>query len=227
MDRLNLLPSSQSCVHVSISKSNLLFIFSLVLSELGTFEVRLDSQPQLPPEPGLTNVVVTNGSLQAVQGQFLGLQFLEEDTRSLASGLSLQPRQDITNAFFTNLLHETKDTSAEEDFGVSKTELLRVQLNDLHDCSSSILVLLCPGNSSSSQDVVTLLEFRVENLVGESSSANSNTSQHTVTLVLMHNKTRVNHTSFLVSVRDNTTDEGRISCIQGLHQVIKLSLVER
>merc|ERR1719150_2462521 len=227
IDSLDFVAFSNSLVNVGFSNSNLLFILSLVLSKLGTFEVRLDGQPQLPPKPSLTNVVVTNGSLEAVESQFLILQLLEDQTRGFSSGLGLQPRQDRANSVFTNLFHETKDTSTEEDFGVSKTELLRVQSNGLHDCSSSILVLLCLGNCSSSQDVVTLLEFRVENLVGESSPANGNTSQHTVTLVLMHDKTRLNTSGDLVSVGDDTTDEGRISGIQGLHQVIKLGLVER
>merc|ERR1712223_228997 len=224
---LDFVAFSNGLVNIGFSNGNLLFILSLVLSKLGTFEVRLDGQPQLPPKPSLTNVVVTNGSLEAVESQLLILQLLEDETRGFSSGLGLQPRQDRANSVFTNLFHETKDTSTEEDFGVSKTELLRVQCNGLHDCSSSILVLLCLGNCSSSQDVVTLLEFRVENLVGESSSANSNTSQHTVTLVLMHDKTRLNTSGDLVSVGDNTTDEGRISSIQGLHQVIKLGFVEK
>merc|ERR1712241_668304 len=63
---------------ILISNGNLLFIFSLILSKLGTFEVRLDGQPQLPPKPSLTNIVVTNGSLETIQGQFLVLQFLED-----------------------------------------------------------------------------------------------------------------------------------------------------
>merc|ERR1719150_1756189 len=215
---LDFVAFSNGLVNIGFSNGNLLFILSLVLSKLGTFEVRLNGQPQLPPKPSLTNVVVTNGSLEAVESQFLILQLLEDETRGFSSGLGLQPRQDRANTVFTNLFHETKDTS---------TELLRVQCNGLHDCSSSILVLLCLGNCSSSQDVITFLEFRVENLVGESSPANGNTSQHTVTLVLMHDKTRLNTSGDLVSVGDNTTDEGRISSIQGLHQVIKLGLVER
>merc|ERR1719450_1264295 len=107
MDSLNLLPISQSLIDVGLSNGNLLFILSLVLGKLGTFEVRLDSQPQLPPEPGLTNVVVANGSLQTIQRQFLVLQLLEDKTRSFSSGLSLQPGQYTTNTVFTNLFHVT------------------------------------------------------------------------------------------------------------------------
>ena len=42
----------------------------------------------------------------------------------------------------------------------------------------------------------------------------------------MHNKTRLNSSRDLVSVGDNTTDERGVSGIQGLHEVIKLALVE-
>merc|ERR1719195_1760269 len=227
MNSLNLFPVSQSLINVGFSNGNLLFIFSLVLSKLGTFEVGLDSQPQLPPKPSLTNVVVTDGSLKAVKGQLLILQLLEYKTRGFTSGLSLKPRQDHTNTIFTDFFHVTQDTSTEEDFGMTKTELLRIQLDSFHNSASSILVFLCLGNSSGSQDIVAGLEFRIKNLVGESSSANGNTSQYTITLVLMHDKTRFNSSGNLVGVGYNTTDEGRISSIQGLHQIIKLGLVER
>merc|ERR1712223_1664222 len=73
---LDFVAFSNSLVNIGFSNGNLLFILSLVLSKLGTFEVRLDGQPQLPPEPSLTNVVVTNGSLEAVKSQFLILQLL-------------------------------------------------------------------------------------------------------------------------------------------------------
>merc|ERR1712223_1714772 len=73
---LDFVAFSNSLVNVGFSNGNLLFILSLVLSKLGTFEVRLDGQPQLPPKPSLTNVVVTNGSLEAVKSQFLILQLL-------------------------------------------------------------------------------------------------------------------------------------------------------
>merc|ERR1711962_15631 len=65
---------------VAFSNSNLLFILSLVLGELGALEVGLDGQPQLPPEPGLTNVVVPDGALQAVEGKLLVLHLLEDNT---------------------------------------------------------------------------------------------------------------------------------------------------
>merc|ERR1719471_957658 len=202
------------------------FILSLVLGKLGTLEVRLDSQPQLPPEPGLTNVVVPDGSLETIESKLLVLHFLEDQSRGLSSGLSLKPRQNFTNPVFTNLFHVTQNTSSEEYLGVTKTPLLRVKSNSLEDTSSSILVLLCLSNSSSSQDIVTRLELRVQNLVGEALPANGNASQYTITLVLMHNQARINHSRLLVGVGDHTTDEGRISGIQSLHQIIKLALVE-
>jgi len=57
--------------------------------------------------------------------------------------------------------------------------------------------------------------------------ADGNASKHTIAAILMHDKARLNHARFLMSVWHNTTDEGRISSIQSFHQVIKLTLVKR
>merc|ERR1711899_189986 len=77
-------------VDVSFSDGNFLFIFLLVLGKFGTFEVRLDCQPQSPPKPGFTNSVISNCTLKTVEGQFLILHFLEDKSRCLSSCLSLQ-----------------------------------------------------------------------------------------------------------------------------------------
>ena len=76
----------------------------------------------LPPEPGFSNVVVSDSPLAAVQGKFLLLHLLEDQSGSFASSLWLKPWQDTTNPIFTNFLHVTKDTSAEEDLCMAKAE---------------------------------------------------------------------------------------------------------
>merc|ERR1719153_1045921 len=106
----NLVAFSNSLVNVCFSNGNLLFILSLVLGKLGALEVGLDGQPQLPPEPGLANVVVTDGALQAVEGKLLVLHLLEDKTRGLSSGLGLKPGKDSANPVLTDLLHVTQDT---------------------------------------------------------------------------------------------------------------------
>ena len=110
---------------------------------------------------------------------------------------------------------------------MSKPELFRVQSNCIENSASCRFVILGLGNCLSSQDIVALLELRINHLVGESLSADSNTSQDTIALILVHNKTRFNTTGNFVGVGDNATDKGWLSRIQHLHQVIKLSLVER
>merc|ERR1719422_1753131 len=104
------------------------------------------------------------------------------------------------------------------------TELLLVKLDNIHDSSSSSLVILGLSHSLGSNDVVSGLELRVGKFVGKTSSADGDTSQDTVTLVLMHHKARLNSSGDLVGVGDNTTDKVRLSLVQGGHQVIKLTL---
>merc|ERR1719220_2941413 len=222
----NLVALCHSLVNVGLSNCNLLFILSLVLGKLGALEVRLDSQPQLPPEPGLTNVPVPNGALKAIKSKLLVLHFLKDQPGGFSSCLRLQPCYDTADPVFTNFLHVTQNTSPEEDFGVSQAVLFSLKLNGVQDSLCSSLIVLGLGNSSSSQDIVSGLELRVQHLVGEALTADSNTSQHSITLVLVHNKARLNSSRNLVGVGDNTTDKGRISSIQGLHEVIKLGLVE-
>merc|ERR1719245_394511 len=202
----DLVAFSNSLVNVCLSNGNLLLVLSLVLSKLGALEVRLDSQPQLPPQPGLANVPVPDGTLETVQGQLLVLHLLEDKPRGLSSGLGLKPRQDGSNPVLTDFLHVAKVTSTEEDLGVSKPVLLRLSLNGIQDTLGSSLVVLGLSHSGGSKDVVPHLEFWVDHLVGEALTANGNTSQHTVTLVLMHDQARLNTSGDLVSVGDNTTD---------------------
>merc|ERR1712002_798849 len=122
------------------------FIFSLVFAKLGTFKVGLDSHPNLPPQPGLANVVVSDCSLAAIQGQLLILKFLELHSRCFSSGSSLKPRKDLSNFVLSYLFHESKNTSSEEYLGVAKTELFFVQLNSVKYSSSSSFVIFSLSN---------------------------------------------------------------------------------
>ena len=74
------------------------------------------------------------------------------------------------------------------------------------------------------KNIISCLELRVDHFVGESSSADSNTSKHTIALVLVHNKSRFNTSGNLVSVGHNTTDEVGLSLVEGAHQVVQLTL---
>merc|ERR1719330_1761148 len=76
-------------------------------------------------------------------------------------------------------------------------------------------------------DVVSALELSVDHFVGETSSADGNTSQHTVALILVHDQGGLHTSGLLVGVGHNTTDEVRLGLVEGGHEVIKLALEER
>merc|ERR1712079_76813 len=178
----------------------------------------------MAPEPGLGSHHVPDGSLAGIQSHLLVLQLLESHTASLASGSRLQPGEHGSNLVLTELLHLTGNTGSEEDLGVSKTELLLVHLHYIHDCSSSSLVVLGLGHSLSSNDIVARLELGIEHLIWESLPTDGDTGQHTVALVLVHDKFRLSTSRLLVSVGHNATDEVGLSLVEGGHQVIKLAL---
>merc|ERR1712045_621903 len=159
-------------------------------------------------------------------GELLVLQLLELHTAGLASGSGLQPGEDRSNLVLTGLLHPTKNTGSEEDLGVTKTELLLVKLDCIHDGSSSSLVVLGLGHSLGSHNVVASLELRVQHFVGEASSADGNTGQHTVALVLVHDQAGLHTSGDLVGVGHHTTDEVGVGLVESGHQVIKLALEE-
>merc|ERR1719402_512883 len=187
VNNLNCIAFSNSLVNVCSSKGDLVFELLLVLAELGALEVGLDGLPNLSPLPGFGDRTGSDGALAAVKGQFLLLELLEHKTRLFTTSSSLKPRKNRSNLVFTNLLHETTNTGTEENFGVTKTPLFSGNFCDQHHSSTNTLVILCLSNSLGGQDIVTDLEFGIGHLVGEAHTANSNTSQHTVALVLMHN----------------------------------------
>merc|ERR1712079_270011 len=157
-------------------------------------------------------------------GELLVLQLLELHTAGLASGSGLQPGEDRSNLVLTGLLHPTEDTGSEEDLGVSKTELLLVQLDGIHDGSSSSLVVLSLGHSLGSHNVVASLELRVQHFVGEASSADGDTGQHAVALVLVHDEAGLHTAGDLVGVGHHAADEVWLGLVEGGHQVVKLAL---
>ena len=97
------------------------------------------------------------------------LQFLELHPGGLAPGSSLQPGEDGADLVLSLLLHPATDAGPEEDEGVSQPELLLVQLDNVHHSLSGSLVVLGLGNGGGADDVVSGLELRVGQLVGESS----------------------------------------------------------
>merc|ERR1719193_454673 len=89
---------------------------------------------------------------------------------------------------------------------------------------SGSLVVLGLGNGRGSNDVVPSLELRVGQLVGEASTADGNSSEHTIALVLVHHQSRLNSSGDLVGIGHHTTDEVGVSLVEGGHQVVQLAL---
>merc|ERR1719362_2198964 len=213
--------------NVGLSLSNLVLVLLLVLAELSALEGGLDGQPDLHPLPCLGHHHSFDGALARVQGQLLVLELLELHPGGLATSSRLKPGEDASNLVLTGLLHPSRDTGPEEDLGMTKTELLLVKLDNVHDSASGGLVILGLGHSSSTKDVISALKLSVDHFVGETSSADGNTSQYTVALILVHDQGGLHTSGLLVGVGHNTTDEVRLSLVEGGHEVIKLTLEER
>merc|ERR1719191_1045147 len=224
VDSLDLGASLQSGVNVGLSLGDLVLVLLLELSKLGALQVGLDGQPDLHPEPGLGDHEGLDGALARVESHLLVLQLLESHPGGLASGSGLEPGQHGTDSFLTDLLHLSELSSAEEDLGVTQTVFLGVELDDGHHGPGSGLVILGLGHSSGGQDVVASLELGIEHLIWESLPADGDTGEHTVTLVLVHDQVGLHTSGLLVGVGHHTTDEVRLSLVQGGHQVIQLAL---
>merc|ERR1719278_1074286 len=224
VDGLDLGASSNSSVDVGLGFSNLVLILLLELSELAAPKVGLDGEPKLEPEPGLSHHVGADGTLARVEGELLVLQLLELHPGGLSTSTRLQPGKDRADLVLTLLRHPAANASPEEDQGVAQPELLLVQLDNVHHGLGSSLVVLGLGHSRGSDDVVPGLELRIGKLVGEASTADSNSGKHTVALVLVHHQARLNTSGLLVGVGHHTTDEVGLGLVEGGHQVVELPL---
>ena len=109
---------------------------------------------------------------------------------------------------------------------MSQPVLLRIKMNCIENCKGSIFVLLSLSYQLSSENIVPDLKINIGHFVWESFSADGNTCQNTITLILMHDQAWFNHARHLVSVWYNTTNEGWFSWVQDFHQVIQLPLVK-
>merc|ERR1719341_1706007 len=154
----------------------------------------------------------------------LVLQLLELHPGSLSTGAGLQPGKDGADLVLTLLLHPAANAGPEEDQGVAQPELFLVQLDDVHHCLGSSLVVLGLGHSRGSDDVVPSLELGIGKLVGESSTADGDAGKHTVALVLVHNQAWFHSSGLLVGVGHHATDEVGVGLVEHAHQVVKLAL---
>merc|ERR1719500_1334078 len=154
----------------------------------------------------------------------LVLELLELHPGGLSTGTRLQPGKDGADLVLALLLHPATNAGPEEDEGVAQPELLLVQLHNVHDGLGGSLVILGLGNGGGADDVVPGLELGVGQLVGETGAADSNSSEDTVALVLVHHQAGLDASGLLVGVGHNATDEVGFSLVEGGHQVVELAL---
>merc|ERR1719189_3530739 len=224
VDLLDGIAISNSLVDVSLSRGDLVLVLLLELAELGALEVGLDGHPDLGPLPGLGDADRPDGALHAVEGQLLVLQLLVLDTGVLTTGSGLQVGEDGSNLVLTNLLDVTKNTGTEEHLGVAETVLLGLELGHVKASLGGALVVLSLGHGLGGEDVVAGLELGVGHLVGEAHTADGDTSQDTVALVLVHHQARLHTSRDLVGVGHDATDEAGVGLVEGVHQVVQLAL---
>merc|ERR1719153_1755513 len=86
------------------------------------------------------------------------------------------------------------------------------------------LVVLGLGHSRGSDDVVPGLELGIGKLVGEASTADGNSGEHSVACVLVHHQARFHTSGLLVGVGHHTTNEVGLGLVEGGHQVVELAL---
>ena len=180
--------------------------------------------PDGHPGPCLCHDHAADGPLHSVESHLLLGELLERLPGLLAPGAGLHPGEDRADPLLSLLLHPSVDSGSEEDLGVAKTELVLVQANGLHDSGASRLVVLGLGHRLGCQDVEPGLELGVEGLVGETSTADGNSSEYTVALVLMHDECRLDATRDLVGVGHHATDEGGLGLVENSHEVVQLAL---
>ena len=91
---------------------------------MSRLESGLEGKPESPPEPGLTNHEASDCSLGNQQTHFVLPQAVVDPPGIIGSDDTLQHGHQSIDAVVTDLLHETKDTSTEEDLGVAVLELI-------------------------------------------------------------------------------------------------------
>merc|ERR1719150_1134942 len=120
-----------------------------------------------------------------------------------------------------------KSTSSEEDKSVAKPVSLSGEVDLVHESIGGHLVVAGAGNLGLAQASVSQLVVRVQHPVGESSLADPDALQHTVTGQLVHDQRRLNLSRLLVGVGHKATDEVGLARVEGGHQLTQRDEVDR
>merc|ERR1719515_589903 len=149
--------------------------------------------------------------------------------------LATDPLEDLTldhsdpfdHKVITSLLKLSQSTGPEEDQGVSQPISLTGEVDLVHEGIGGDLVVAGAGNLSLSEASIPHLVVRVQHPVGESSHADPDTLEHTITGQLVHNERRLNLSGLLVGVGHKATDKVRSTIVEGGHQLSKRHEVDR
>ena len=87
----------------------------------------LEGQPERPPQPSLTDHVASDGSLGNQKSHLMLPQSVVDPAGIVGADGALHHRHQVVYAVVTDLLHETKDASTEEDLGVTILEYNRFE----------------------------------------------------------------------------------------------------
>jgi hypothetical protein len=146
--------------------------------------------------------------------------FNESGLFELGSHCGLDTDEDIRESVVSNIFKNTEETGLEEDFGVSESVFVVVDIDGAQKFFGSFLVVqkLSFWDNIRVQDSVSLFEISVRKPVWVTFSANSDSFEDTVTSELMENQMWIGLTWFLVLVWYNAPDEMWVSGLQVGHE---------
>merc|ERR1719249_330010 len=233
LDLFGHLPLSNHLIQMVLSKLDLFGQLLLELLKVARLESRLEGQPQGPPQPSLTDHVASDGPLSDQQSHLVLPQAVVDSTSVVGTDGALHHGHQVVDAVITDLLHETKDTSTEEDLGVAILEFVSDEIDLVHDSVSRSNVLLLLSHWTfhlfhrshrffGGKDDIAGPKVVVDDPVGVALPADTDALKHTVAGQLVHDQEGVNLAGFLVVVGHNATDEGRFSRHQHVDQVVQL-----
>merc|ERR1719428_2452764 len=140
--------------------------------------------------------------------------------------LSLDHSDPLEDEVITSLLKTSQSSGSEEDEGVSQPVPVTGEVDLVHQGVGGGLVVAGAGDLSLSQTSVSHLVVGVEHPVWESTHADPDTLQHTVTGQLVHDQWGLNLSGLLVSVGHKATDEVRLAVVEGGHQLSQRDQVD-
>ena len=94
----------------------------------------LTHQPERPPGPGLANHVPSDSSLSHEESHLVLPQAVVDPPGVVGTDGGLHHCNQVVDAVISDLLHETKNTSAEENFSVTILETQKCKLEPLKNC---------------------------------------------------------------------------------------------